>query len=104
MCGGVQYHDHKIYFPQPDAKLPIRLRGGGVTWSRRQKEAVGKFPKGGWARLEDKKSNSTGLQIADLIARPIGRQILKPEQSNRAYEIIEKKFRRDSRGHVNGWG
>ncbi|HRB45977.1 MAG TPA: hypothetical protein PK439_08300 [Nitrosomonas sp.] len=54
MCGGVQYQDHTIYFPQPDAKLPIRLRGGGVTWvtwGRRQKEAIGKFPNGGWARL-----------------------------------------------------
>ena len=54
--------------------------------------------------LTDKKSNSAGLQIADLIARPIGRQILKPEQQNRAYEIIEKKFRRNSKGIVNGWG
>lgn len=54
--------------------------------------------------LADKKSNSAGLQIADLIARPIGRKILKPEQQNRAYEIIEKKFRRNSKGIVNGWG
>ena len=54
--------------------------------------------------LVDKKSNSAGLQIADLIARPIGRQILKPEQQNRAYEIIEKKFRRDPKGNLNGWG
>ncbi len=55
MCGGVQYQGHKIFFPQPDAKLPIKLRGGGatcVTWGRRQKEAIGKFPKGGWARLD----------------------------------------------------
>lgn len=54
--------------------------------------------------LADKRSNSAGLQIADLIARPIGRQILKPEQPNRAYEIIEKKFRRNSKGNLNGWG
>ena len=54
--------------------------------------------------LVDKKSNSAGLQIADLIARPIGRQILKPKQPNRAYEIIEKKFRRNSKGNLNGWG
>ena len=54
--------------------------------------------------LADKRSNSAGLQIADLIARPIGRQILKPEQPNRAYEIIEKKFRRNLKGNLNGWG
>ena len=55
MCGGVQYQDHTIYFPQPDAKLPIRLRGGGIIWvtcGRRKKEAIGKFPNGGWARLD----------------------------------------------------
>lgn len=55
MCGGIQYQGHKIFFPQPDAKLPIKLRGGGVTWvtwGRRQKEAIGKFPNGGWARLD----------------------------------------------------
>lgn len=39
----------------------------------------------------DKKSNSTGLQIADLIARPIGLSKLRPDQNNRAYEIIRKK-------------
>ena len=54
--------------------------------------------------LVDKRSNSAGLQIADLIARPIGRQVLKPAQQNRAYEIIEKKFRRSSKGSLNGWG
>ena len=54
--------------------------------------------------LVDKRSNSAGLQIADLIARPIGRQILKPEQQNIAYEIIEKKFMRNSKGNLNGWG
>jgi hypothetical protein len=36
----------------------------------------------------DKKTNSTGLQIADLVARPIGMHTLRPEQYNRAYEII----------------
>lgn len=54
--------------------------------------------------LVDKKSNSSGLQIADLIARPIGRKILKPDQPNRAYEIIEKKFRRDRSKKITGWG
>ncbi|HQU99457.1 MAG TPA: DUF3800 domain-containing protein [Nitrosomonas sp.] len=54
--------------------------------------------------LVDKKRNSAGLQLADLIARPIGRHILNPEQENRAYQIIEKKFRRNAQGTVNGWG
>ena len=40
----------------------------------------------------DKKSNSAGLQFADLIARPVGLHIIKPEQDNCAFEIIRKKF------------
>lgn len=40
----------------------------------------------------DKKSNSTGLQIADLIARPIGLNYLDPLKSNRAYEVISSKI------------
>jgi hypothetical protein len=40
----------------------------------------------------DKKSNSTGLQIADLIARPIGLNSLRPFQSNRAYSGISSKI------------
>jgi hypothetical protein len=39
-----------------------------------------------------KLSNSSGLQIADLIARPIARHIVNPEQPNRAFEIIKKKL------------
>ena len=54
--------------------------------------------------LADKRCNSAGLQLVDLIARPIGRKILKPDQSNRAYDIVETKFRRNPKGNVNGWG
>ncbi len=54
--------------------------------------------------VADKKSNSAGLQIADLIARPIGRKILIPEQPNRAYDILERKFRRDPSDQIKGWG
>lgn len=59
MCGGIEYQDQKIFFPQTDACLPVRLRDGNVTWvtwSRREKEAVGKFPNGGWARLNSIKN------------------------------------------------
>jgi len=52
----------------------------------------------------DKKSNSAGLQMADLIARPVGMKILRPDQFNRAYDIIERKFYRNGRGEFNGWG
>lgn len=40
----------------------------------------------------DKKAMSSGLQLADLVARPIGLRVLKPDQGNRAFEILKKKF------------
>lgn len=52
----------------------------------------------------DKKTNSAGLQLADLTARPIGRHVLDPAQPNRAWEIIAPKLRRSPAGAVRGWG
>ena len=52
----------------------------------------------------DKKTNSTGLQIADLTARPIGLRFINPEQSNRAWNAVEPKLFRSPQGSVNGWG
>jgi hypothetical protein len=54
--------------------------------------------------MADKRVNSSGLQIADLVARPIGLLVLRPGQPNRAYEIIEKKFYRSRAGKVGGYG
>lgn len=54
--------------------------------------------------LAHKTCNSSGLQLADLIARPIGRKIIDPKQANRAFETIQKKFRRSPSGDVKGWG
>jgi hypothetical protein len=45
-----------------------------------------------------KSANSTGLQLADLVARPIALNFLKPGQANRAYEIISGKL-----GQVKGF-
>ncbi len=36
--------------------------------------------------------NSTGLQLADLVARPVALSVIKPGQTNRAYEIIKEKL------------
>lgn len=52
----------------------------------------------------DKKANSAGLQIADLIARPIGLRHLRSGQPNRAFSIIEQKFDRDAKGRYQGFG
>lgn len=40
----------------------------------------------------DKKTNSPGLQLADLVARPIGLHVIRPDQANRAFEILERKL------------
>lgn len=54
-------------------------------------------------KFADKKCNSCGLQIADLIARPIGRKMMNPAEQNRAYEIITRKFYR-KKEVLDGWG
>jgi hypothetical protein len=55
--------------------------------------------------IADKKTNSEGLQLADLMARPVGLSVLKPEQSNRALEVIQKKlFRGKFNAQVDGNG
>jgi hypothetical protein len=42
-------------------------------------------------RFEKKSCNSIGLQFADLIARPIALTYLRPDQPNRAADILRKK-------------
>lgn len=54
--------------------------------------------------MADKKTITTGLQLADLVARPIGLHVLRPEQVNRAYELIQPKLRRGPRGQLDGFG
>lgn len=59
--------------------------------------------------LADKRVNSAGLQLADLVARPIGIKFLRPAQRNRAFETLRPKFFcRDGRASVGqnyeGWG
>jgi len=54
--------------------------------------------------IVDKKINSVGLQFADMTARPIGLSQLRPDQYNRAFEILKKKFYRDPSGAILGYG
>jgi hypothetical protein len=51
-----------------------------------------------------KASNSPGLQLTDLMARPVALHHLRPGQPNRAFEIIATKFRRSPSGETEGWG
>jgi len=40
----------------------------------------------------DKKANLVGLQLADLVARPIGLSYIRPTQSNQAFGLLKRKF------------
>lgn len=55
-------------------------------------------------KIVDKKTNSEGLQLADLTARPIGLSVLRPEQKNRAVQVLERKWYRDGSGRKEGLG
>lgn len=53
-----------------------------------------------------KTSGICGLQLADLVARPIGRHMLQPESRDRdrAHALLASKLRRGPDGDVDGWG
>lgn len=53
--------------------------------------------------LKDKKENFTGLQIADLVATPIGRYVLG-KQTKKDFDIVKSKFRRNYNGDFIGYG
>ena len=60
-------------------------------------------------KFADKRANSAGLQLADLVARPIGMYTLRPDQKNRAFEALEPKFyckggRKNTGKQFEEWG
>ena len=49
----------------------------------------------------DKKTNLAGLQLADLVARPVGLNYIRPAQANLAFGMLKRKFYCDGgREHV----
>ncbi len=54
MCGGIEYQGTKVFFPNPEARLPVLNKSGSVTWIPwgRRRNADRKFVRGGWARHE----------------------------------------------------
>lgn len=54
--------------------------------------------------FKSKRDKETGLEMADLVARPIGTNYLNKGQHNRAYQIIQTKFCRSDDGTVIGRG
>jgi hypothetical protein len=54
--------------------------------------------------IADKRTNSEGLQLADLVARPIGLHILRPQQANRAWDVLVDKLFKGDHGVAAGNG
>jgi hypothetical protein len=78
-----------------DAELELsfrRIAANQFNWGYKAPD----FTKMRWEPLFiDKKANSGGLQLADLVARPIGLKRIRPTQANHAYDIIQKKIPHD---------
>ena len=53
--------------------------------------------------LRSKSENIAGLQLADLVASPIGRHVLG-KRDHKDYRTIESKFRRGQGGQREGYG
>jgi hypothetical protein len=74
-----------------DSALELEFRRivGGMAWGYRRSN----FSDVPMEPIFAKKSaNSVGLQLADLTARPAALRILRPEQENRAYDIVAPKM------------
>jgi hypothetical protein len=54
--------------------------------------------------IADKRTNSEGLQLADMVARPVALSVLRPGQPNRAFEILQAKFWCTMGGRVENCG
>ncbi len=84
--------------PKEDKELELEFRrvtgGANATCSQIPVEII----------MADKKTITTGLQLADLVARPIGLHALRPQQENRAYDLLQPQLRRGPRGQLDGFG
>lgn len=78
------------------AFLNLKVQGTSYVSASRVKKAVSQLS------IKDKKENIAGLQIADLIASPIGRSILA-KRNKIDYTMIEGKYRNKD-GKYMGYG
>ena len=44
------------------------------------------------------------FRATPVFTMPLARRVMAPDQPNRAYDIIEKKFRKDGKGNATGYG
>ena len=55
-------------------------------------------------QFDAKGNNTAGVQIADLVAAPIGIHLANPQLQNRAWDIVSAKMYQSPQGQVDGWG
>ena len=75
----------------------LRLMTEGTRYSSAKRFASLNCP----LAFRRKSDNIAGMQIADLCAHPAARKLLKPEQPQQAFDVIEKHIYRG--GSVTGW-
>lgn len=79
------------------AWLNVKINGTRFVEPTRVKEKIKDF------QIIPKSKAVGGLEIADLIASPIGRALLKKE-TKEDFKVIKKKFRRSKSGKILGHG
>ncbi len=72
--------------PKEDAALELEFRRVCDGANRQQRKLPFQL------LVADKKTNSEGLQLADLTARPAGLAVLRPDQPNRAWDVMKRKL------------
>ncbi len=78
------------------AFLNLKVQGTSYVSASKVKKTITQLS------IKDKKENIAGLQIADLIASPIGREMLG-KRNQIDYKIIERKYR-NKEGKFLGYG
>lgn len=66
-----------------------RIAANKANWGRRRPDYKYATFEPVFAR---KDANAAGLQLADLIARPCGLRVLRPNQPNKAFDVIQTKM------------
>ena len=85
----------RIVFEGRGRKEDRRLRADVMAFRRVLKEQIAIQPD---MEFETKAAGLIGLEIADLVAYPIGRSVIDRPQPNLPMEIIERKFLRGPSG------
>jgi len=86
------------------AFLDLKIRGTAYVPATKVQNRIHNFA------IREKRENITGLQLADVVATPIGRHLIGKKtypahcEGGDFFATIEGKLRKDSRGQWDGFG